>query len=90
MRTTVIINSLKCDDCKNKVVAAINEVDGFSNIIIDIATGSLSLDFRSHNAFEGLRLHLSEIGHPITKDPNVIRESSTKNHKFKRSNSSQK
>ena len=72
MKTTVIIENLKCDDCKNSVVAALKKFKGITNVDIDITKGSLSFDYRSHNAMEGLRYHLLQIGFPITKDKRVI------------------
>lgn len=73
MRTSVIIENLKCDDCKNSVVAAIKKFKGITNYNIDITTGSLSLNYSSHNAIEGLRLYLLKIGHPITEDVSLIK-----------------
>jgi len=73
MTTTVIIKNLRCDDCKKTVVAAIEKFKGITNFDIDITTGSLSLEYRSHNAMEGLRFYLSQIGHPITEDISLIK-----------------
>lgn len=73
MRTTVIIQNLKCDTCRNTVVAAIDKFDTISNVDIDINLGTLSFDYKSHNAMEGLRFELARIGHPITEDPSIIR-----------------
>jgi copper chaperone CopZ len=73
MKTTVIIKNLRCDDCKKTVVAALKKFKGISNFHIDITSGSLSLSYRSHNAMEGLRFHLSKIGHPITEDRSLIK-----------------
>ncbi|WP_439131702.1 heavy-metal-associated domain-containing protein [Polaribacter sp.] len=73
MRTTVIIENLRCDDCKKTVATAVERFKGISNFTIDIATGSLSFDYRSHNAMEGLRFYLSKIGYPITEDTSLIK-----------------
>ena len=74
MKTTVIIENLKCDVCKQKVITATSQFNGISKIAIDISKGSLSFNYRSHNALEGLRFHLSKIGHPITQDTSLIRK----------------
>ncbi len=73
MRTTVIIENLRCDDCKKTVATAIEGFKGISNFNIDIVTGSLSFDYRSHNAMEGLRFYLNKIGYPITEDTSLIK-----------------
>ena len=64
---------MRCDECKKTVVNAIEKFKGISNFEIDITTGSLSFDYRSHNAIEGLRFHLQKIGYPITDDISIIK-----------------
>lgn len=78
MKTTVIIQNLKCNDCKQKVITAIYNHKGISNYKIDINIGSLTFNYTSHNAMEGLRFNLLKIGHPITEDPSLIKN----NHDF--------
>lgn len=56
-------------------MSAIEKFDSISNAIADITKGSLSFDYASHNAMEGLRMYLAEIGHPIIQDPRVITNS---------------
>lgn len=72
MRTTVTIQNLQCDGCKNAVAIQLNKIDGISNIDIDVSNSSVSFDYKTHNTLEGLRMNLKEIGFPITKDPNRI------------------
>ncbi len=73
MRTTVIINNLKCDNCKETVITALHKFNGISKINTNLTTGTFSFDYRSHNALEGLRFHLSKLGHPITEDSSLIK-----------------
>lgn len=72
MRTTVIIQDLKCDHCRPVVLKAFKEFDGISNVVVNAVIGSLSFDYKSHNILEGLRIYLSQINHPITDDPTLI------------------
>lgn len=74
MNTTVYINNLQCEDCKNFLYSLLHKLKGISNSIIDLETKTLNIDFKSHNAIEGLRLKLTEIGYPINYDPSVIIE----------------
>tara|TARA_R110002126_G_scaffold129572_3_gene272489 strand:+ start:22778 stop:22996 length:219 start_codon:yes stop_codon:yes gene_type:complete len=55
------------------VVTALKKFKGITNYNIDITIGSLSLNYSSHNAIEGLRFYLSQIGHPITEDLSLIK-----------------
>lgn len=74
MRITVIIQNLKCESCRHTVLSALENFESISSATADISTGSLSFDYASHNAMEGLRIHLAEIGHPIIEDPRVIKD----------------
>lgn len=73
MRTTVIIDKLRCDDCRNTVITILKNFKGITNYNIDITSGTLSFDYTSHNAIEGLRFYLAKIGHPITEDLSLIK-----------------
>ncbi|OEJ99108.1 heavy metal transporter [Flavivirga aquatica] len=72
MRTTVSIQNMKCDGCKNAVIIKLNKVEGISNVEVDITTSHVSFDYATHNAMEGLRMELADMGYPITGDPNTI------------------
>ena len=72
MRTTVTIQNLRCDGCKKIVAAQLKELEGISDIAIDVSSGSLSFDYRTHNTLEGLRVQLKAMGFPITHDPSRI------------------
>lgn len=73
MRTTVIVQNLSCDVCKQTLITALENISGITNYKINISTGSLSFDYSSHNAIEGLRYYLFKKGYPITKDPRVLK-----------------
>lgn len=72
MRTTVIIQNLKCNGCKNAVTKRMGQIDGISLIDIDVETSEVTFDYTTHNAMEGLRDTLIDLGYPITGDPNTI------------------
>lgn len=73
MRTTVSIQNMQCDGCRNAVAVQLNKVEGISNIVIDVSDNSVSFDYRTHNTLEGLRMNLKEIGFPIIEDSHKIR-----------------
>ncbi|SHG54549.1 heavy-metal-associated domain-containing protein [Winogradskyella jejuensis] len=72
MRTTVHIQNMKCEGCKNALRIKLNKVDGISNVEINIADSSVAFDYTTHNVIEGLRAELRDMGYPITGDPNSI------------------
>ncbi len=77
MRTTVIIDNFKVDNFRDTLITALKKFNGISNYKIDINTGRLSFDYRSHNAIEGLRFYLLKIGHPIIKDSSLVKRKET-------------
>jgi len=72
MYTTVTIQNIKCDDCKNAVVKCLEKLSGISNIKISISKKKVSFNYSTHNTMEGARSELQELGFPITKDPSTI------------------
>lgn len=72
MKTTVTIQNLKCESCKNAVTLKLNKIEGISNVEIDIPTASVTFEYKTHNIMEGLRMELKEMGYPITGDPNTV------------------
>ena len=67
MKTTVTIKNLKCDCCKNTLLTRLSKVEGISSVKIDLDKGSLNFNYKTHNAMEGLRSELRNMGYPITK-----------------------
>lgn len=74
MRTTVIIDSLQCENCKSFLNEEIQKIQGISNIEIHLFSKSISFNFKTHNIMEGMRMHLRKINYPITYDPSIIKE----------------
>lgn len=72
MRTTVFVKDLNCDECKLAVVNLLQNFNSISKVKINLEESSLSFDYISHNAIEGLRINLTKIGYPIIKDNRVI------------------
>jgi len=73
MRTTVVIDVLQCQDCKRVVVSLLENAAGISNINVDVETKTVSFDYTTHNAMEGLRIRLAEAHFPISEDPSIIK-----------------
>lgn len=72
MTTTVTIQNLKSNHCKNMVIHKMLYVEGITNVKIDLESAEVSFDYTTHNVLEGLRQKLSDLGYPITPDPNTI------------------
>lgn len=72
MRTTVTIQNLKCEGCKNALQIKLNKVDGISRVDVNVSESSVTFDYTTHNVIEGLRAELKDMGYPITGDPNTI------------------
>ncbi len=83
MNTIVTIDAITCNHCKDFVLTNSLTVAGIFNIKIDVETKRLSFSYKSHNAIEGLRILLKEIGYPITEDSRLIIKQDTVDDDFK-------
>ena len=72
MKTTVIIQNLSCDSCKNALEIKLSHMEGVSKVDINVAKKSLTFDYTTHNVIEGLRSELRDMGYPITEDPSTF------------------
>lgn len=63
---------MKCEGCRNTIITKLNKIDGISNVEIDLSSSSIAFSYTTHNAMEGLRFELSQMGYPITGDSNTI------------------
>lgn len=74
METSLLVQNLKCSGCKNAILKRISKLDGIKNIQLDISSSKLSFEYTSHNALEGLRSDLADMGYPISGESNTIVE----------------
>jgi copper chaperone CopZ len=72
MNATVTIDAIACSYCKDFVIKNSLTVAGIFNVRMDVKTKRLSFSYKSHNAVEGLRILLKDIGYPITEDSSLI------------------
>ena len=72
MKTTVTIQNLKCDGCKNAIKKRLLRLSGISNVSVNVFTSEVTFHYTTHNALEGLRESLADLGYPITGEPNTI------------------
>ncbi|MGV6831240.1 MAG: heavy-metal-associated domain-containing protein [bacterium] len=76
MKTKVVIQNLQCPFCQNAVIKRMLKIEGVSNIHVDLENSEVAFEYTTHNVLEGLRENLSELGYPITTDPNTIQQTS--------------
>jgi copper chaperone CopZ len=73
MNTTVVIDNLQCEEGQQFIGRFLETLEGISNVSVDLLSKTVSFSFSSHNAIEGARIKLIEIGYPITHDPSIIK-----------------
>lgn len=66
MHTTVTIQNIKCDDCKNAVTICLEAFCGISNIKINISK-KVSFNYTKHNTMEGSRSCKPYVGFLLKK-----------------------
>ena len=72
MKTSVIVQNLKCGGCAKTITSKISELNNISNVIVNIETSSIS--FISKTIDEGLivKQKLKELGYPSIDADNSI------------------
>jgi len=72
MIDTVHLQNLKCEGCKTTILNKINTLKGISNINLDINSKEFTFEYTTHNAYEGLRNLLNELGYPFQGENNNL------------------
>ncbi|MBW1298921.1 hypothetical protein [Aquimarina litoralis] len=71
MKATMLIKNLSNKDYSGFIKKNILFSEGISNIVIDLAHYKITFDYTSHNALEGLKSKLINLGF-LLKDQNSI------------------
>ncbi|WP_196895149.1 heavy-metal-associated domain-containing protein [Aureivirga marina] len=64
MTQTIKINNLKCGGCANSIIKKINELDGVSNVEVNVETSEVSVDVSNDEILNSVKEKLAQIGYP--------------------------
>ena len=72
MKTTVVIQNLKCEGCGNTITKNLNHIDDVSDISINVENGTVSFKYTSDETIDSVSKTLSKLGYPIEGDDNTL------------------
>ena len=72
MKTSIIIQNLKCGGCANTISNKLEELKGISNIDVDVNTSKVSFNYNSPEEELLVKNTLKKIGYPSIEDDNNI------------------
>ena len=72
MKTSIIVQNLKCGGCASTISAKLSEIEAISNISVDVEASKVSFDYaNSEDAIE-VKQKLKSLGYPSIEDENGL------------------
>ena len=72
MKTTVIIQNLKCAGCMGTITKNIGTIEGVSDVHIKLEDAALSYEYTSVDNLVLVQKKLAQLGYPIDGDKNTL------------------
>lgn len=70
MKTSIIVQNLKCGGCANAITSKITALDNISDVIVDKETSTVSFNAASANDALFAKEKLKSIGYPSIEENN--------------------
>ena len=67
MRETILLQDLKTDSFSSTILKKAQSLTGITNVNLDTKSNKLSFDYATHNAYEGLRILLKDLGYAFVE-----------------------
>jgi copper chaperone CopZ len=72
MKTTIIIQNLKCNGCGNTITNNLKTIETVENIEINVEESAVSFDYSSEVALEEVKIKLKKLGYPEDGEANNL------------------
>jgi len=72
MKTTIEIQNLKCGGCANTITNKLTELNGVSDIAVDVETSKVSFIAKTEEAVKLVKDKLAAIGYPEVGENNSV------------------
>ncbi|MBE15724.1 MAG: heavy metal transporter [Cytophagaceae bacterium] len=72
MRTSIVIQNLKCGGCAKTITKRLAEIDGITEIEVCVETATVSFTVNTEQATTSAKEKLKELGYPSIEDPNGV------------------
>ncbi|WP_299620996.1 heavy metal-associated domain-containing protein [uncultured Tenacibaculum sp.] len=72
MKSTIIIQNLKCSGCSNTIVKKVSQLEAISEVEVDVDNSTVSFNYSNESDVEMVKKTLYTLGYPEENDPNSI------------------
>lgn len=72
MKTTILIQNLKCGGCANTITSKISNLENISNVTVDVDASAVTFENTSNKDVLNVREKLAAIGYPEEGEDNTI------------------
>ena len=72
MKTSVIIQNLRCGGCAHTITTRVLEIPNISNVEVDIAASKVSFNYRNETDISQVKTKLKKLGYPLIEDDNSL------------------
>ena len=72
METKIIIQNLKCGGCANTVTKNLSQIEGVSNVMVDVEESSVALNFVNEVCLNEVKNTLNRLGYPEIGEENSL------------------
>ena len=72
MKTTLIIQNLKCGGCANTVITRLSKLDNVSDVDVNNDDNSVTFNYSTDDDLEKAIHLLSDLGYPVDGEANTL------------------
>jgi copper chaperone CopZ len=72
MRTSIIVQNLKCGGCANTITSKLSQLKNINDLLVDTETSSVSFQTESINDLIIVKEKLKTLGYPSVDDDNGV------------------
>jgi len=72
MKTTLLVQNLKCSGCANTILKKLSDFEGIKDIHVNNDTNTLSFIYDNENTLEEVKKTLAILGYPVVGEKNVM------------------
>jgi len=72
MKTSIIVQNLKCGGCAKTTTSKISELDNISNVYVDTETATVSFTAQGTEDALSVKEKLKSLGYPSIEDENGV------------------
>ncbi len=72
MKSTIVIQNLKCGGCASTITTKISALDNVNNVLVDVETSTVSFEASSEEDITSVKNKLAAIGYPAEGEDNSV------------------